>query len=471
MGTYVLRVEGVNFDHCLFDTNNLAVIRGASLLLDQVAVPVGEALKQALKQKIEPEWSGGSKAVFRFDATPTDAQKAEAAVRAALATGAWQHLTWVIDRVEGDELRAEARNRTRQFRQWTVAPVAVSGAWRQDALDGVRPADPDCTDPKGPLSPSTRARRAYGRAQRSGFWRQRMGAALPDGTVFCEDFQDIVARTPAPLSESAASKIAVLHFDGDGFGKLAQASGGSAAFARAYAPISQNLLAALVNEAFRLERAEGNDPANRLRTEVLVWGGDDMTLVVPGWRALDMIAAFHEAAKSARIAGQPLGFTGSAIIAPHTAPIRRLKALAEEAVGLTKDGARGGFTLDIFESASPPEDGLEAHRARVYPGVATTALAFAGSQAGSLAKVVRRYQSEAGRTSPSRSALHRMLREAADEAGLSAALARHEERVLSATRGGAEGGLRLPGVDRPTALSMRLLLELWDYVPPSGTMA
>lgn len=463
---HVLRVEGVNFDNCLYDTNNLAVIRGASLLLDQVERPVAKAIREALGKDIVPEWAGGSKALFRFVASEVVAKQVESCVRSALAKEPWKHLSWVVDRVsgEGAEVIAESRNRARQMRSWSVQSCALPGAKRQDALDGMRPADPACDDPRGPLSPATRSRLAYGRQQRQGFWQDRIGSDLAKEITFCDDFEDIVKDCKAPVSEAASSKIAVLQFDGDGFGKIIDAAGGSAGFAAKFSEISRNLLSALVRRSFDLESKEGNKPSTLLRMEVLLWGGDDMTVVVPCWRALDMIAAFYDAAQTAQIAGRGLSFTGAAIIAQRKAPIRRLRALAEEAVGLTKSAAPGSFTMDVFEAASPPEDGLEAHRARVHPGLSAAELSFPGAKAGALAENIRRCQREAGRSNPSRTALHRLLLMQADET-LEEGMTDYFTRVLGNPVEELQIDRFLPGTERSLRADLRLLLDFWDYVP------
>lgn len=475
MNHYVLRVEGVNFGSCLFDTNDLSVVRGASLLLDQVAVPVGNALTAALGRSVTPDWEGGSKAVFRFQADPGKAAQAEAAARASLAGNPWKYMTFVLDMVEEDgatdaEVVAEARNRTRQFRQWTVADCAVPGAWRQDALDGMRPADPASTDAKGPLSPGSAARREYGRQMRQGFLAQRIGRELPPGLIFADSFADLVADPPPDLSVSAKGKIAVIHLDGDGFSAAAAALKDPVRFAAELGARSRTILAALVADALAQEQAEGKEAAPVLRMEVLVWGGDDVTLVVPAWRAVSTLRAFHAAAAGWTIGGLPLGFTGAAIIASHKAPVRRLVQLAGEAVDLAKAAdARGACTIDIFESASPPEDGLAAHRARVWGNATPASLAFPGDRLDALIRQMARWRGEAGRLYPSRARLYRQLSRGLSEAELMEEIGRDEVRVHGAARdevGDLAQDMRLPCGDpagRSLMTDLRLVCELWDY--------
>ena len=475
MGTYVLRVEGVNFANCLFDTNDLSVIRGASLLLDQIAHPLGNAIAQVLGQRISPNWSGGSKAVFRFQTDAATAAQIEAAARNSLTLDPWKHMTFVLDMVEDDtsgraEMVAEARNRTRQFRQWTVADCAVSGAWRQDSLDGRRPADPRCSDTKGPLSPASSARRTYGRQMRKGVFAKLSAQVLPERVRFCESFEDLVSNPPSELSISARSKMAVIHLDGDGFGAAAAALNDPVRFASEIAERTDLILAALVKDALAQEAADGRNLDPVLRMEVLVWGGDDITLVVPAWRVISTLKAFFAASADWAICGKPLGFTGGAIVASYKAPVRRLVQLAGEAVDLAKaSGTRGSCTVDIFESASPPEDGLSAHRARVWGSASAADLALPGDRLGALVQVLARWRGEAGRLYPSRARLYSLLSSGMPEADLLTALGRDEVRVLGVARdeaGDLIDDLRLPShgnARRSVMTDLRLVCDLWDY--------
>lgn len=475
MKRYVLRVEGVNFANCLFDTNDLSIIRGASLLLDQVAQPVGSALSQTLGAKLAPLWSGGAKAVFAFEADEQTAAKAESAARESLTRDVWRHMTFVLDMVEETdpliaEATAEARNRARQFRQWTVADCAVAGAWRQDALDGVRPADPASDNPRGPLAPSSATRIEYGRNMRKDFFSQRSGATVPVDAALVGSFEDLVADPPGGLSLSARGKMAVIHLDGDGFGAAARELKDPARFASEVIGRTDAILDALVKDAMDQELHDGNVSNPVLRLEVLLWGGDDITLVVPAWRALSTLQAFHAAVAGWQISGESLGFTGAAIIAGHKAPIRRLVQLAQEAVDVAKTGgARGAFTIDIFESSSPPEDGLAAHRSRAHQSVPIDCLAFPAHAIADLRQMLARWRQDAGTLYPSRARLNEVLNLGLSEEALAEVTRRDEIRIRGAARDTATDLLkdlrlpRLPHVDRPLSIDLRLVSDLWDY--------
>lgn len=459
-----LKVEGVNFASCLYDTNDISVIRGSSLLLDSIKGPVSEALRATQCKNVNPEWAGASKAKFTFDADEDIAQDALAAVRARLSQGPYKHLSFVASIGNSDEV-AEARNRASQFRQWTVPDCAVPDAVLPDALDGMRPAAPDCRDNlKGALSPSVQARLAYGRKNRKGFFENRVADVLPQDISFCDSFHDMVHGAPNWVSETVRNKLAIIHFDGDGFGKAREASDSAAAFSDELNDQMQQVLTALV---------KGATGDGVLRLEVLVWGGDDITLVVPAWRALTCAQDFYASTVGMSLAGQPVGFTGGVIVANYKAPIRQLTALAGEAVDLGKAAnARGGFTFDAFESAAPPENGLADHRKRVFGEVSARGLSFPGQEVEGLIQMLTEWKSGQSRGLPSRSRLFDLL--ASDvpdgetrDAWIEKELGRDAVRLAVADEDNSEA-VTMPGLDdapRRKSLEFMLSATLWDYVP------
>ena len=480
-----LKVEGVNFASCLFDTNDISVIRGSSLLLDTIAEPVADALAKTRCKDVQREWAGASTSKFTFEADDEKAaQQALVAVKAQLLGEPYRHLSFVASIGHSDQ-QAEARNRAAQFRQWTVPDCAVpdsvmpdSGkpgsvkpgravraATKPDALDGMRPAAPGMNDTiKGALSPSVKARLDYGRANRRGFFEVRAPKQLLHETEFCDSFHDMVKGAPDWVSETVRNKLAVIHFDGDGFGKARAKAKSTADFSDELNTWMQDVLAHLV---------EGAICDGVLRLEVLVWGGDDITLVVPAWRALPCVRDFYAATQDMTLAGQSVGFTGGVIIGNYKAPIRQLTALAGDAVDRGKEAdARRGFTIDAFESAAPPENGLDDHRNRVFGKNDAKALSIPGQETGALIELLTRWKSGEARNLPSRSRLYDLLSrpvpvgDSRDEW-----IANELERDARRRGAPAQGALpteALPafeGVSRGKSLEFKLAATMWDYVP------
>ena len=410
MAQKVLVVEGVNFDQCLYDTNDLSVIRGASLLLDG-ALPVVSAAVTEAGARIVSSLAGASSYEIAFDGA--EATVVESAVREALAQNPWRALSWVVSVADTAGV-ARGRNRRQQFQTWTVKLSAVPGASCEDALDRVRPAVPGKDDAiKGPLSPETRIRLEHGRKFRRDFFRNGTRNLVGEDTL-CASFEELVNPPPKGLREGMKGKIAVVHFDGDRMGELRRLVGDDAIFSAQMSQLTEAILQRIV-EGIRRRRAPED---RRFRMEVLLWGEDDITLVVPAWDVLEVIRDFQDAISGAEIAKQPVSFTGAAIVANYKAPVRKLVHLAERGVKLSKQaGVRGAITFDIFKM-SPPERSLEAHRAQLFPGTSVRDVAFAGRDFGALMDLLlsRRQAREKGQFL-SRSRAHDLVQASPEERG------------------------------------------------------
>ena len=419
---FLIRIEGVNFDATIADTNDLSTIRGGSLAL----LSLGEAVSEVLPEA-RMVMSGASQSLFRLrrDGDPAAVgAEVRAIVERRFAGGGRQvrseldgstppfsQLTVVVDVVpDGPDAidRLEALNHARQLRRWTVAPLAFARADgnRADPFDGVRPASVPVHLPPGKvlsleddgggravsLSASVAARRAYGRRARQLFyrrelpatWRARLGAeeGADIGTrktlySFTNSTEDIVAEPPPGVPTSLATKIAVVYADGNAFGAL-RAKLGAEAFGDALSALRRDLLDRTLRWFTESEAAREASPfvvwdrASKtygLRLETLLWGGDEMMFVLPSWLAVDFVRGILETTRSWSIDGHRLTHAIGVAVAHHKTPIRQLQSIARASADLAKDaGLRGvdSVTYDIFESLAPPDIGLGTARARVF---------------------------------------------------------------------------------------------------------
>jgi len=471
MNEHFMRVEAVNFSATIYDTNNLSVIRGASLRLGTLGETVRKAVEVELAAPPVMEFEGASQVLLRMAGDAATAGKAEKAARAALAKDGWEHFSFVVATGATPET-AEAMASARQFQQWTVPPCPAPNATRPDALDRVRgaPHQGKVGDEARWLSPSVKSRLDYGRSERKAFFEKRWGAGALNDVSFCQSFDDMAGsmQRPRGIAEAAQSKICVVHFDGDHFGKAATAIG-SAKFAKKLNIKLDDVLRALVGGALRDEAREFPGQAPKLRLETLVWGGDDITIALPAWRALRMLRDFYGAVGDWQVGGHALTFTGGAVIAHYKTPVRKLVRMAETAMHALKDNeSRGCFTVDAFESADPPETRLDAYRAQRFgvEAAAPGAFSIAGADAGALLDKLLKWKREAGESLPSRSKIHQLLGGdgAGDDGALEQGLQDYEDRKL----GGASSGLSswwLPqgSLPRSRALDLKLVLHLWDF--------
>lgn len=471
MVKYCLRVEGVNFNDTLYDTNDLSVIRGSSLLLEGIGRYCSAAFRKNALEDIQEIYSGASHAGFHIGSDADVARNAKDILVRALAEPPYSYLSFVIDIGQGDSVDAALaaalrNNRIAQYRQWTIPDSSVDGALRQDALDGVRGATIK-DEIKGMLSPSTKARLDYGRAHRTDFlFQDRPDRSLLGGVEFCQSFQDLVENPPAGLPRSVKNKIAVIHLDGDSFGK-ASCAVGSEAFARALEDMFPRIRQRIVDDALEAEKAESGGVSSLLRMEVLVWGGDDITIVVPAWRVFLFLEGFYDVIKDWIIDGNALGFTAGVVIAQAKTPIRALTSLAEEAVGKSKSiGARGSVTFDIFESVALPDAGqLQIHRERFSKGLAVPAsMGFPGGEIAVLKNCLIKWKDGAGGPLPGRSQLYKLLQETSEEASVEN-FDNFCERVIPGAHL-SEADLSLPNMEgstRGVRQNLYWITQLWDY--------
>lgn len=234
MKSYILRVEGGNFDATIDDTNDLSTRRGASLSLLRFHSVVEPALR-SLGFDWKLVFNGASQCAYSFDADADKARQTRDDIAAALGrSGAegepFSHLTFVVDVANDDDqkgvARAEARNHARQFRQWTLPPKTFTDRAKDaDPLENVRPGTVETHLPRGKvlrleegpqdpgphsieyLSESVASRRSFGRRQRHRFYRDELGEKRARGVLgesvgglsFISVFEGVVADPPELL--------------------------------------------------------------------------------------------------------------------------------------------------------------------------------------------------------------------------------------------------------------------------------
>lgn len=450
-------------------------------------------------------------------------------------------LSYVVDVAAGDDIAAltvaEARNRARQFaRSWALPPFSdkVKHAQTSPDYDRIRPADTEFYPPKGRLliddddnerrdgapidvSASFAARHAYGRTQRQGFYRayaRQTSAKLTKGKLFFTNhFEDIVAdlpkaADPPKADEKAAvpgpiqNKLAVFYADGNRFGALYR----NAASLNAYSKLSQRmrghqsaLLEAILEwfragaksewwRAFAVQDPEGFPDRDQLglRFETLLWGGDELTFVMPAWLGLDFLDGFLEQTETWTAPDETRLTHGIGLVFCHyKTPIRQArkvaKALANDTKRLFGDKPDDYVQIEAFESIAlpDPEDGVGRYRAQLYDVERSTATDRALCKAVTLSRDdwrqaygrMKELRGLGGEAFP-RSQIYRFLRLATElkafaldaaaqdaNAKVEAEIRRYFERV-GPTGFSADELLQPP---RPPAYSLALFASLWDY--------
>lgn len=361
----------------------------------------------------------------------------------------WQHLVFTVgtapcsalERFRFESEQAIAAARANQYRSLTMplpetvdekGKASLLPCKRQRILPAtvVRPYRGDRDENNQPveynLSASLFHRHMYGKAMRRKFygdeldWRKQPdepGALRTAKAGYTDSFAELVDKeakaTPKhplrptldpalaeALPVAVEQKMAVMTFDGNGFGELFAKTHEAKALHDLSEELTRkrrSLLRALF-EAFENDRPRGiwrydpksevhaNRPADQLRFETLLWGGEEMTFVCPGWAALEVMALIQAhlcdpAIWTVEVNGQKhvLSHAGGMVVCHHKTPIRLVKQLADKLAEAAKKEAKkdrkeakqdgpcypNTFQMMFLEGIDVPPEELSAQRARV----------------------------------------------------------------------------------------------------------
>ncbi|NOZ11419.1 MAG: hypothetical protein GXP09_10315 [Gammaproteobacteria bacterium] len=394
---WLLQVEAVNIDSVIEDTGQLSVRRGGSIAMREAVHAVNKVIKSTKGiSEVEEIRSGGSTGLFRFRANENNKTELEGTLRGHLngsgksALGenlgkVLPQIGFVVSAVEMEPSTAEvvsrrvllAKNRLQQMRIPSIYFGDLEAAHDDSPektpacfLEGCRPASSKKKIDKKEecLSRSVHARYQYGADQKNSFINREMGCP-PDVNKFTKDLKDLSEWSLKESPEVAAckDKIAVLYFDGNHFNKhQAELSLNKVMeFDNKLREKRTGLLKALVN-SFKSKETMKNGEA--LRLEVLLWGGDEILLVVPAWAGFATLHLFYQEMEGLEINGVSLTHAGGLVFCSHNTPIQRVSRLARELAEHAKMFSRNVdlyFPL-LLESEDYPTERISRHWKRRY---------------------------------------------------------------------------------------------------------
>lgn len=454
---WLVRAEGVNFANTLSDTEDLSIIRGASLALLRIDRFVEAAIASIPGATASLLFSGASQCLIEVRLAAPEASfgayleravadllrrlrqagtKADPAHPRAGLDEPFEHLSLVVDaepHFDADDrapvvARLEARNRSRQQRDWSLpppGPVSLADAPDNacDPFDRVRPAQVSIDLPKDKVdmspalvdastrpdggqrvrvSASSKARRAFGRTQRKAFYGDELAAEgldapFPASVSVTDSLEEIVEK-PHPtrrdgsvLPVSLRNKVAVIYADGNAFGKIREhvaLDAFSATLTRRRREFLAEILCWYLGElkgpdwsGFATPSLKtGDEPGveKALRLETLLWGGDEFIFVVPAWLAVPFVERFLAQSAGWEIEDKALAEAGvsgrlthslGVVIANAKTPIRLLRTRAQDIADRAKAAGyrdRSTATFEIFESIAPPDVTIAGTRANQY---------------------------------------------------------------------------------------------------------
>ena len=359
MSKFYLRLEGVNLNNFVYETFDLSTIRGGSLLLLQAVKDI-----QANIAGLTEVSTGASVGLFSFEANSEDeAKKKRDDVDDYLkkTNTNYRHATFVVDvtpvKSDGEFQKSrEAVLALNRWRQMTAPQVAVPEYSNEFPLpdtpdvcvvDKLRPAKEKLNfkNEEKHISMSVATRRKYGFDKKQTFIKDELHQIGKSNLVehkFAWHFNQI---TRDSTKGNLNKKMAVIYFDGNGFGGIQSGLANQVElehFDREIKKYRREWLARLVERMNKedgwLVTAEDELTANldeklHYRMEILLWGGDDSYLVVPAWKGWETLADFFSVSKDWVNPTNPakkLKHAAGIVFCHHNAPIRRIKDLVKE---------------------------------------------------------------------------------------------------------------------------------------------
>lgn len=400
MATYYLRVEGVNLSNFVSDTQELSTVRGGSLMLLHAIDTVQHGVRSA---ELTPLSVGASSGIFRFDVgSPDRAESIRREAEDLLRGPLWgvtstrsereyslKHATFVVDlrlaslqEEEGFVMDREALLARNRWGQMCQPSLSIPAQNRKRALhcpiDLVRPGTEDMFTPEGDrvkISASVETRRQYGLAQKFHFYRvQTELDFLQDN--FARHFEEL---THGHDRGNLHHKMALIYVDGNGFGMLQDerctTPSLQARFDQTVRGYRKTLLRALFEERITPESDGWTNPGTgNYQIETLLWGGDEIVLVVPAWQGWNTLQFFfeHTRQNTWSFEGVPLTHKAGLVFCHHSAPIGRVQGLAKELARLAKKkigetGHEDVFAYQTLESFDHVGRGVEGFRAERIP--------------------------------------------------------------------------------------------------------
>lgn len=408
MGQDFLLVEGVNLYANIYDTDQLSIIRGGSFLFKDAIAHITK--QQRFRNILEPVSTGASSGLFRLGRAASRDRKAVATeVFEALRNDQnFRHLTFLVEHCEADNvLQAKqqlwAQLHFRQLRSLTVTPDVFSERntrlKKPSELEGTRIAaartERNIQGDRRELSLSEFARWKYGRGKKQSHYFDNLTSELSaklEGFSFAPDIETL-CKHPGYLKLNG--KMAVIYADGNGFGKrqrdsiqqaMKDGSDGIAAQQafdkllqqhrnRFLGDMLEQMLDGRLADAmaeFTDDDEEDGGDQQAIRLETLLWGGDEMLLVVPAWLGMGLLQQFFRHAKTWDMedGGEPLTHAAGIVFCKASTPIRIIQNIARKLAERVKDKygrEQDAWDYLVLESVDyPTSDSLDDYFRQRY---------------------------------------------------------------------------------------------------------
>jgi len=389
--TYLM-VEGMNIYNTVFDTDQVSIIRGSSFLLKEAIESLADEFEE-----LHPISTGASSGFFelpRHGKEDNDANGRDLIdkILEYFNSSPYCHFTFCIDLVEDCDLisareRLIALLRYQQMQSLSLAPDPAQPENTKDMqpcrIQGNRRAGcnnilPDSKNGER-ISLSVHDRFLSGKEKRSEFYRVELKSEKDSSPLkFTSNLQSLAKTRHFP---KLSGKIALIYLDGNRFSNIQKESIQDAEdlrhFDQTIKAYRRDFLHKLIDRMQQQDTQVGFTDTltenNELRLETLIWGGDEMLLVVPAWLGFDIIELFYQlsdtwcfSTRSGSNDKIPLTHSGGLVFCSAKTPLPKMRSLAISLADRLKEmkhvGRQNCFDYQVLESIDyPVEDSLNAY--------------------------------------------------------------------------------------------------------------
>jgi hypothetical protein len=343
MPEYFMRVDALNHANFIFDTYDISRIRGGSYILLDV---IEKKLTKKFQDRIKPISTAASQGIFSFDAPDNDPAYPDTLRREILTflqEATEGHATFVvaIEKSCADFKilleKLEAQVHRMQWRFPSVSIPEFNATDQECYLDGWRPgtsnyfADPNVKNAK--VSASAQFRRERGRELKQRLFYELLGDEKYQDSLCVKDLERLANDKSQGILDG---KIAYIHIDGNSFTrirrKLCTSRELRGDFDKAIKEgchkqfIRELLRHADLDPTFKTTDGKGQEA---LRIEILLWGGDEMTLIVPAWKGMEVMKLFYDQSEQLSFQDHKLSNRAAIIFCHHNMPILEIQKIAE----------------------------------------------------------------------------------------------------------------------------------------------
>jgi hypothetical protein len=379
---FYIRVEAQNLVGTVLDTDKLSVTRGGSLRWREAMVLLEGRLKQSQNIQLKPISTGASIGEFTCEIDASEAIS-------KLLQDEYRELTFAVS-ASPDRSACELTTRWQQFQQLTVAPergtakMVCEFSKIRAGQDTVQAIENGASQPQ--VGWNVSVRHNFGRMEKQSgydnepsnlkrFYRResgqtKIGALEIDSLVFSNEFSDIAKDAPISALEN---KLAVFYADGNQFSDFVHGKSDKelADFDVAMGAMRKQLLFELLTWV-----VGQSEDSKRIPCEVLLWGGDEYTFVLPAWLGWEFTQRFFDATKHWKFptgTGKSLTHAAGLVFCHYKTPIGRIRDLAKDLADGVKTAAplQNAFDYLVLESVDFPAQSVNEYwAARVSAAVA-----------------------------------------------------------------------------------------------------